>query len=179
MRVGGKNAGEIMNKGGSIMQRKILYLIVGVLAVVGGMGSVQAATLNGDVTVTAAVAAGKCIGINSSGTLDFGSFDPSVVAADVLPFSATDITFKCTNGVPYTVAVTLLGAMDDGSGHSLPYTLLAPVAGAGTGQGFSALKTITLTPDGFIAAADAQDAYNADPVNPLGYQEIVTVTITY
>lgn len=143
-------------------------IVIASMACAAGLALADTQTL----TVTAKVS-GVCK-FGAAPTLDFGTIDPSTVAADI-PGSTT-VQYRCTKGtVPSTLSIPGGSlAMVDGSvsGSSLPFTLTLPAANTLVGAGFGGASQSTFTVNGTIALADAQAAMAGN-----GYTKAVTLTI--
>lgn len=143
-------------------------LVVASLACAASLASADTQNL----TVTAKVS-GVCK-FGASPTLNFGTIDPSTVAANI-PGSTT-VEYRCTKGtVPSTLSLaTGPYAMVDPSvsESSLPFTLTLPAATTLVGAGFGAAAQSTFTVNGNILLADAQAASAGT-----GYTKTVVLTI--
>lgn len=105
--------------------------------------------------------------------LDFGTIDPSTVAANVTGSSVVE--YRCTKNTAPASLSAAAGpyAMLDGA-KSLTFTLTVPAVGtlaAGNGFGTAAMSTFTI--GGTILLADAQAAEAG-----AGYTKSVALTIT-
>ena len=150
------------------LSNSLKAIVVASLACAAGFASADTQTL-----AVIAKVSGVCK-FGAAPTMDFGTIDPSTVAADI-PGSAT-VQYRCTKGtVPSTLSVTsgTLAMVDPGvSGSSLPFTLTLPAASTLVGAGFGGAAQSTFTVTGKILLADAQAAMAGT-----GYAKNVTLTI--
>lgn len=108
-----------------------------------------------------AVVSPKC-SFTASTAMDFGTIDPSVVAANVTSTGGT-LSYKCTNKTtPTSIAVTAdtngtpAAPLLKSGVDTLPFSVVVPALSAGTGFGAAAAVTVTIA--GTITLVNAQAA---------------------
>jgi Spore Coat Protein U domain len=136
-------------------------LIAAAIASTLGVSTSAVAAGTQTMSVTATVSP-KCSFTTTSTTMDFGTIDPSIVAANVTSTGGT-LSYKCTNKTtPTSITVTA-----DANGtaaapllksgvDTLAFSVAVPALTAGTGFGAAAAQTVTIT--GTITLANAQAA---------------------
>ncbi len=158
----------------------VLAVIAIVIAMVGG--AYAAGSISPTVDVRGTVSGICKAGI--AGAMSFSIPDPS--ASGPISATVTDATVFCTNNMPFTVTAVSLnkggapascagggitGTLKDGS-NQMDYTFTC--TGAGTGQGFGALKDQSLGIAGLI-----QSSAYVSAAASAAYGDTITLTITY
>lgn len=159
------------------MQRTLSRILVGLLASAGLIGAsvnAQAATATGNFNVTISLTS-KCE-INSTEAstgavisdlaLAYSSFQTSAATG------STSFNVRCTNNLPYTLALDLTSVTDQAL--NLDYTL-ALDSSSGTGNGSNQLFTVNAS----MAAGQVGNCATASCTNAASTNKQRTLTITY
>jgi spore coat protein U-like protein len=174
-----------------VVMKKYLVVLAAmmiVIAMVSGAYAIGTTAVAPNVTVIAGVKE-ICV-VGSSGTLDFGTIDPST-SIDVYA-TGEDTNVKCSNQTVYTVAVAsgshtgsggvfsgvLAGTGTPASTVTIPYTLNYTPSFTGAGFGTAAPQLI-VSGMGSASAGAKITAANANAAQVGNYSDTVLITITY